>query len=107
MIPPRTAESNILYHKLARPEPSLEHHQHPNHRSVIPGVSVDVPGGQLVYELGAHDAALLQVGEAVERELPQRTVTLQPRADRKAESVLGLRDDLVGQKPAQRFLEEV
>src|SRR5262245_22001365 len=96
-----------LYHKTMLLEPVLEHHQYPDHRPVVARVALDVDGRQLVDELRADEIAFLQIGEAVERELSQRRMRLQPRPERQPEPVLGLGDDLVWQEPAQRFLEEV
>jgi len=87
-----------LYYNTTLLEPVLEQHQHPDHRSVVVGVAFDVRRGQLVYEFRADDTALLQVGQAVERKLPQGLVRLHPRAERQSETVLGLGDDLVGKK---------
>src|SRR6185295_5696958 len=99
--------SYILYHSLILAEPLFEHHQDPDHRAVVPGVTFYVDGGQLVDEVGAHDVPALEIAQTVERHLPQRGVRLQPRAERQAEAVLGLRDDLVRQEAAQRLLEEI
>src|SRR6185436_18112841 len=70
------------------PEPLLQHHQDPDHGPIVVRVALDVHAGEPVDELRAHDVPRSQVGQAVERELAQRLVRLQPPPEGQAEAVL-------------------
>ena len=64
-------------------------------------------GSELVYEIRADDVPALQLGNAIQRELPQRRMRFQPAPEWHAETMLCLADDLMRQKTLQGPLEKI
>src|SRR5205807_208078 len=88
-------------------QPLFQHHQNPDHGSIVARVALQVDRDELVDEIRPHDSPLLQVREAIERYLPQRAVRLYPGSERKPEAMLCLANNLLGQKAMQRLFEKI
>jgi len=86
-------------------EPLLKHHQHPNHRSVIAGMTVDV-SRQLVQELRSYDTRFFRsarLSSAICRSCGY-ACSHAPKGNPKP-CFSG--DNLVGQEATQGLLEEI
>src|SRR5437879_13831225 len=88
-------------------QPLFQHHQHPHHGSIVLRMVLHMDGSKLVYELCAHDLTLLVVVKTLQRDVPQRSMRFKPDAERKAETVLRLVDNIVGQTPVQSLFKEI
>jgi len=69
-------------------QPLFQHHQNPYHGSVVVRMALYMHGSELVYEIRADDVPALQLGNAIQRELPQRRMRFQPAPEWHAETML-------------------
>mmetsp|Transcript_39196 Transcript_39196/g.92152 ORF Transcript_39196/g.92152 Transcript_39196/m.92152 type:complete len:287 (+) Transcript_39196:1313-2173(+) len=87
-------------------QPLLQHHQDPDHLAVVAGVLLESARQQAVDELLADEAAGSHAAQRLGRQRVQGCVPDGPGAERQAEAVLLLGQDLVRQEAAQGLLEE-
>src|SRR5690606_34737655 len=92
---------------LAGRQPLFQHEQGPDHGAVIRGMFGLVATQQFIDELGAHDTASLETGQAVAGEFAQAAVFHQPETERQSEALFLLGENLRRQESLQRLLEQV
>ena len=80
------------------PVPLLQHHQNPNHGAMVASMLIQMLPEQLVDEVGADNISGLEAAQAVRSQSLQASMLLQPDAERQAETVLLLGDNIVGQE---------
>src|SRR6266851_1326927 len=68
-------------------KPQLQHHQYPDHRSIVTGVCRQVLVEQTIDEVGADDLASAQGRESVTGQRAEAIATLQPHAYRETKSM--------------------
>lgn len=89
------------------PVPLLQHHQDPNHGAVVASMLIQMLPEQVVDEVGTNNISRPEAAQAVRGQKLQTPMLLQPNAERQAESVLLLSDNIVGKKSPQRFFKKI